>query len=97
MTWRIYYSGGMVVNGATPLEWKDAPAEDVQVVVVLSPPPLVPPDRFRTGYVHCGRKDRTFYTGVDEYDPLGYGQPKFGSLLSDDDYFAIWDRAYGDN
>lgn len=97
--WRIYYAGPpFVIEGRTQHHWLAAPAAGVQVVVVLSPPPDPRPDRHVTGYVECSRTrpGRTFYTGVDEYDPLGYGAVKRGTLLPDAEYRAIWERAYGD-
>ena len=95
--WRIFYGDGRVSEGSTGRQWRRARDDDVQVVVVLAPPPVPPPDRFATGYVGCARKDCTFYTGVDKYDPLDYGTIKRGKLLSDDVYRVIWERAYGDN
>jgi len=96
LKWKIYYHDS-VFEGTTLEEWIAAPDDGVQVVVIEAPWPEPPyPDRFETGWVSCARRDKQFYTGVDEYDPLGYGVKKFGSLLSDEDYFAIWDKAYGD-
>lgn len=95
--WRIYYADGSVFNGETGLNWKAAPLEGVQVVVVREPPSDPAPDRHATGFVGCGRGDFTFYTGVDNYDPLSYGEAKRGLLMPDIEYHAIWDRAYGDS
>lgn len=95
--WRIYFGDGSIAEGSTGRQWRRARNDDVQVVVVFTPPPQPAPDRFVTGYVGCGRKDRTFYTGVDEYDPLDYGTVKRGRLISDEDYLAIWGRAYGND
>jgi len=95
--WKIYYANNLVVEGESKEDWLNAPNYGVQVVVVLSPPPEPKPDRFKTGYVVCGRTDCTFYTGVDWFDPLFFGAPKEGQLLSDEDYFNIWDIAYGNS
>jgi len=95
MAWRIYYKDA-VVSGTTQQEWIDAPDIGVQVVAVMQPvlPPY--PDRRKTGFVFCGRKDRILYTGVDQYDPLGYGHIKTGLLIGDNKYRAAWERAYVD-
>lgn len=94
---KIYYSD-TVLSGDGQQDWINAPDQDVQVVVVMEHRPEPPnlPDRFATGFVYTLRTDRIFYTGVDEYDPLGYGSTKFGSLLSDQAYFTIWEEAYAD-
>ncbi len=96
MKWRIYYQD-VVVSGASKQEWIKAPDDGVQVVVAMQPPSRPYPDRSKTGFVFCGRNDRTFYTGVDRFDPFGYGHMKAGSLLSDKDYAQTWGRAYGDD
>lgn len=95
---KIYYTDGSVVEGSSKQNWLAAPDTGVQVVAVLQSPPTSEnlPDRLKTGYVHCGRKDRMLFTGVDWFDPLNFGHLKEGELMSDEDYFAIWDRAYGD-
>lgn len=101
MAWRIYYANGSVVEGSSKGDWQKAPASGVQVVVDLNPPPKPFPvqDRLTSGLVGCNRlkPNATFWTGVDTYDPFGYGREKTGTLLSDADYFAIWERAYADN
>jgi len=95
---RIYYSNS-TYDGDTQQDWVNAPDQEVQVIAVFEPEPQPPnlPDRFLTGFVFSGRKDRTFYTGVDDYDPLNFGSYKYGSLLPRSEYDAIWDLAYGDN
>ncbi len=94
--WRIYYKNS-VVSGSTKKEWLEAQNDGVQVVVVLQSPIPPYPDRVKTGFCFCGKSDRSFYTGVSEYDPLGYNHMKFGSLLSDEEYTKVWERAYGDD
>ncbi len=96
MNWRIYYKDA-VISGASQAEWFEAAAEGVQVVALMRPPTSPYPDRVKTGFVFSGRSDRTFYTGVDQYDPLGYGYVKTGLLLPDEDYARVWERAYGDD
>jgi len=95
MNWRIYYKDA-VISGSSKQEWVEAPDEGVQVVVMLEPPSRPYPDRRSTGFVFSGRTDYTFYTGVDQFDPLGYGV-KTGAWLSDEDYARVWERAYGDD
>lgn len=95
MRWRIYYADG-VVSGFTRKAWIAAPDTGVQVVAIMEAPARPYPDRRVTGFLYCGRADRTFYTGVDEYDPLSYGHIKRGSLLSKPDYDAVWEHAHGD-
>lgn len=99
MTWRIYYGDGTRADGANKADWQVAPASGVQVVCVLDTAPTPLPDRFETGFVHCQllRPGRAYYTGVDEYDPLGYGVAKAGSLIAAAAYLEIWDRAYADD
>lgn len=87
--WRIYYGDGSVVTGTTEPEWTAAPAEDVQVVVLMEPYP----HNFRPWR---GVSDRQIWTGDDTYDPFGWGV-KHGKLISRRRYDAIWKRAFGDN
>jgi len=92
---RIYYSDS-VYQGRTVADWIDAPGDDVQVVMVEGPHPVNIRDaRERHGYVYC-RSRWPLYTGADHYDPLETGNLKLGRQLSDQVYFAIWGRAYGD-
>lgn len=95
---KIYYSDS-VYEGDGQQDWVNAPDQDVQVVVVMEHRPEPPnlPDRFTTGFVYTAKNSSTFYTGVDDYDPMNYGSIKYGALLPDAEYFAIWDLAYGDN
>jgi hypothetical protein len=88
--WRIYYAGGRVVTGLTREDWQAAPDEGVQVVVSMRPYP----DAAYRGWTPWAeaRPDRMLWTGTDEYDPFGWGV-KHGSLLSDEEYFTIWDEA----
>ncbi len=96
MRWKIYYED-LVVSGSTRKQWIEAPNDGVQVVVVMQPPTPPYPDRVKTGFCFCGKADRTFYTGVSQYDPLGYDHKKSGLLLPDDEYLKVWERAYGDD
>ena len=84
--WRIYYSEA-VVAGSSRDDWLAAPSDDVQVVV------LYEPTDYR-GWRGVGG-DRQLWTGDDQVDPFGWG-PKLGRLISDADYFAIWERAIAD-
>lgn len=93
---RIYYGDGSVYDGSSKEDWIAAPSENVQVVVLLVPWPEPPyPNAMETGWVGCARRDRQFYTGVDQFDPLGTGQPKRGKLLPDEQYWKMWEEAYG--
>jgi hypothetical protein len=90
---RIYYSD-RVADGFSADDWIALPDDDVQVVAVFEPPSNPLPDRLITGYVGCGLKDRMLFTGVDTFELFGH--TKRGRLLSDEQYFAIWEKAYGD-
>lgn len=92
--WSIYYGSGAVVNGRSRSAWVRAPDDDVQVVVLWEPPPLVNGVPFRPW---AGVSDRQLWTGEDVYDPFRYGHPKRGRLLSATAYDRIWHRAaYGE-
>ena len=97
--WRIYYSN-RVVSGSTKAAWLAAPNADVQVVVDSAQAGAV----LKTGgWTYQNAKgenvpvyDRELWTGQDKYNPFGYGV-KTGALISDADYFKIWDAACGDD
>lgn len=84
-----------VVSVFDEAAWKGAPDEGVQVVVRMRPD-LVGvsleklPLQARRWYGNKG--DRELWTGEDVYDPFGWGE-KFGSLISDNLYFSIWEEA----
>ena len=88
MTWAIYYGSGQRVIGESADDWRAAPDDDVQVVVLCEPYP----DGRRPWH---GVDDRQLWTGDDVYDPFGWGA-KTGRLLPWDDYLTIWERACGD-
>lgn len=84
--WRIYYSDHMV-EGATREEWRAAPSDDVQVVVLLrNPIPELGELRW------TGVTDRVLWTGDDVYDPFGWGE-KLGRLVPDEVYWRVWEEA----
>lgn len=87
--WRIYYSDQTIV-GETVADWIAAPDEDVQVVV------LYEPTDYR-GWKGVEDGNRQLWTGDDEFDPFGYGHLKYGRLLSDEEYFLIWEQAIADS
>lgn len=89
--WRIYYSDGSVVTGRRAKDWRRAPADGVQVVVLMEPP-AIPRWTYEADGIPVVVKDRQLWTGEDEYDPFGWGA-KRGELIDDEDYFAIWNRA----
>lgn len=91
MTWRIYYPDGSFMDGRTETEWRAAPDEGVQVAVLYEAPET-PRWHYSSGPV----RDRQLWTGDDIYDPFGWGA-KRGSLIEDDAYQAIWERACGDS
>ena len=91
---RIYYSD-RTISGETREDWINAPDDDVQVVVLYREPTYPLPDRHKTGYVHACIEGRMLFTGVDEYDPMETGHVKKGRLLSDAQYWALWERARG--
>lgn len=96
MVWRIYYGDGRIVEGNTKTDWTRAPKTNVQVVVSLQPQ-----DPPRWHYVNAQGKtipvrDRQLWTGVDTYDPFGYGA-KTGLLISLPVYEEIWNKACADS
>ena len=86
MIFRVYYADGSVVEGSTADHWQAAPNAGVQVIARF------PRDLSVRWF---GVDDRDLWTGEDNYDPFGWGV-KTGTLLSDAEYFAIWERACGD-
>lgn len=86
--WEIWYADGSVVSGDTEAEWNAAPADGVQVVVI----------RESYGAPHLSPWsdvwDRKPMTGVDEYSINGWSV-KYGSLIDEAEYHAIWRRACG--
>jgi hypothetical protein len=88
--WRIYYAGGSMLDGHTAEDWSAAPDDGVQVVVLFT---SVETPRWH--YSGGAVRDRQMWTGEDNYDPFGWGA-KRGALISDADYFAIWERACAD-
>ena len=86
--WAIYYADGSCVTGTTADDWRLAPDDGVQVVVLYEPYP----DGRRPWR---GVDDRQLWTGDDEYDPFGW-EPKYGTLIDRSEYDTIWGRACGD-
>lgn len=87
--WRIYYADSYI-DGETEVDWKAAP-DGVQVVVLFEAPEVL-----CSVYSGGPVRDRQLWTGTDTYDPFGWGE-KQGSLIDSENYFAIWERACGDN
>jgi len=86
--WSIWYADGSRVDGTTAADWHAAPKYGVQVVAEWR----IPASHERRWYLV---DDRFLWTGTDTFDPFGWGV-KYGSLLSDADYFRIWNTAaYG--
>ncbi len=86
--WSIYYPW-VVIRGRTVGGWRRAPKKGVQVV-------RGPPNRLDGGG-WIGVSDRSLWTGEPSYDPFGWGI-KYGSTISDDDYWRIWcEAAYDGN
>lgn len=90
MVWRIYYADGSTVEVRDCAEWRAAPDDGVQVVVLLGPV-----ETPRWCYSGGPVRDRRLWTGEDVYDPFGWGV-KHGSLIGDAAYLAIWERACAD-
>lgn len=84
--WRIHYAD-RVVEGESEREWREAPDEGVQVVVLLRDPVLELGEMRWTGVT-----DRLLWTGDEVYDPFGWGE-KRGSLVADAEYERIWGEA----
>ena len=92
--WTIWYSFGRI-DGLGASEWRAAPTEDVQVVVEWRAP-CHPCSDGRSERRFVGVTDRVLHTGIDEYNPFGYGI-KYGAWMTDDDYQDVWEvAAYGD-
>lgn len=82
----VYYPDGRL-DGRTEDDWLSMPDDGVQIVVRWEP------TDYRGWEGISG--DREVWTGVDVYDPFDWG-PKTGTLLSDDDYLAIWEQMKAD-
>ena len=85
-TWGIYYPD-KVIYGLSPEGWRQAPDQEVQVVVLLD----------GVGNSTCREdgslvEDRSLWTGESTYDPFGWGV-KYGSTIPDADYWRIWEGA----
>lgn len=87
---RIYYADETVAEGRSRGNWKQAPNSGVQVVARW-------PQQDGLRWTCRGKPvlDRDLWTGLDSYDPFGWG-PKRGSLIDDEAYQRIWERACGD-
>lgn len=86
MIWKIVYSDSIVV-GVSEEEWKAAPDDDVQAVVLF--------DKVEQVRWSCDGQpiyDRQLWTGEDEYDPFGWGV-KYGRLIDDALYAERWREA----
>lgn len=92
---RVYYETGPYIKITTPEEWSDAPFSGVQVIADMehkgSSGSMWTDDQ---GVNHSVR-DRWIWTGDPSYDPLGWGE-KEGTLIPDDQYFAIYNKACTD-
>ncbi len=84
--WTIYYADGTTVSGRLRAEWRRAPDEEVQAVVLWRTPP--PQDRPWRGV-----RDRYIWTGDDFYSPFGWDELD-GSILPDAEYGEIARRAF---
>ena len=87
--WALFYSD-RVVTGRSREDWRAAPSEDVQVLVLMEAPAVT--ERRWTNV-----SDRKIWTGDSEYElHPGWGVKK-GRLLPDSEYDRIWREAfYGD-
>ncbi len=92
---RIYYGVGPYVEVQTSEEWAAAPPSGVQAIVNME-------HRGHSGSIYEAKpgkwvsvRDRFIWTGDDQYDPFGWGV-KFGKLIPDDQYFAIYNKACTD-
>jgi hypothetical protein len=96
MPFRIYYADGSVAEGSNRNNWRNASSTGVQVVIRWPRE-----NGTRWFYTDANGKnhaisDRDMWTGEDVYDPFGWGI-KLGSLLPDEQYQSIWNRAGGDS
>ncbi len=92
--WRIYYGAAAVVSGTTKRQWRAAPDDGVQVVVLMAPPAVGNRRWHAPGIGSI--TDRQLWTGTGTYDPFGWGE-KAGSWVPRREYDMIWERACGDN
>ncbi len=95
--WSIWYEDASRFDGSSLEDWIKAPESGVQVVIIHELPSSPFPDKFTTGFCFNGNQRKTFFTGVDLYDPLNYGIKKKGSLISNNDYMKIWELANGND
>lgn len=95
MLWRIYYDDPLQdYVGENQEDWIKVPVDGVQVIVLYEPP-KIPHWTYPYNDKVVTVTDRQLWTGLDVYDPFGWGI-KYGSLISDKDYLDIWIRACTD-
>lgn len=91
----IFYSDGRR-DGINADDWRSHPVDRVQAVVLWK-------HNHYLGWSGVPRvvvdddvvADRHLWTGLDEYDPFGWGI-KYGSLIDDRAYLDIYKKAAGD-
>jgi hypothetical protein len=93
-SFKIYYSD-RVVEGLDANDWRDAPDSDVQVIVKKMDPSFCSGRTYKRDNENIVVYGKKLWDGDDVFDPFDWG-PKYGKLLTDDQYFAIWNTACGD-
>ncbi len=91
MPFRVYYDDGTTAQGHHYKTWQAARVDGVQVVISWPPK-----QRMRWKGPKGPVRDRDMWTGEDVYDPFGWGL-KYGRLISDEKYKAIWNKACADS
>lgn len=79
----MYYEDGVMMRGASQLDWDAMPRHGVQYLVLMEP---VAVQKWR-----LAKNDRQMWTGEDVYSLYGWSV-KYGSLIDDDIYFAMYER-----
>ena len=92
---RIYYRDN-VVQGHTQQDWIDAPDHGVQVIVEMRDSDYSPNRTYDPGDGPTRVLGRHLWDGDDEFDPFGWGV-KYGELVSDKQFFQIWNAACADD
>jgi hypothetical protein len=98
--WRLYYGDGSIVDSRTT-EWADAPADDVQALIVFYNETYLihEADGLKTySYrkVYC-QQDYYWEDGAGTAEEaLGHADVKRGKLLPDNQWWALYEHIHAD-